>query len=66
MFRSSPGTLARDLIENGGNGRKIELDIKRRIELEGVELEEHIMRTEGEKHVRSITKRYDSIHVPNH
>ena len=54
--RSSPGTLARDLIENGGNGRKIELDIKRRIELEGAELEE-FMRTEGEKHRSSIIKR---------
>lgn len=46
---SSPGTLARDLLENGGNGRKIELDIKLRVDLEGVELEE-FMRTEGEKH----------------
>ncbi len=54
--RSSPGTLARDLIENGGNGRKIELDVKKRIELEGVELEE-FMRTQGEKHIRSIVKK---------
>ncbi|XP_058117782.1 probable cleavage and polyadenylation specificity factor subunit 2 isoform X1 [Anopheles coustani] len=54
--RSSPGTLARDLIENGGNGRKIEMDIRRRVELEGAELEEY-MRTEGEKLNRSIKKR---------
>uniref|UniRef100_A0A182IJ44 Cleavage and polyadenylation specificity factor subunit 2 n=1 Tax=Anopheles atroparvus TaxID=41427 RepID=A0A182IJ44_ANOAO len=54
--RSSPGTLARDLIDNGGNGRKIEMDIRRRVELEGAELEEY-MRTEGEKLNRSIKKR---------
>lgn len=53
--RTAPGTLARDLIDNGGN-RKIELDIKKRIELEGAELEE-FMRTEGEKHRPTILKR---------
>lgn len=47
--RSSQGTLARDLIDNGGNGRKIELEVRRRVDLEGAELEEY-MRTEGEKH----------------
>lgn len=47
--RSSHGTLARDLIDNGGNGRKIELEVRRRVELEGPELDEY-MRTEGEKH----------------
>lgn len=41
--------MARDLLENGGNGRKIELDVNRRVDLEGAELEEY-MRTEGEKH----------------
>lgn len=46
--RSSPGTLARDLIENGGDGRQIELDISRRVELEGNELEE-FLRTHREK-----------------
>lgn len=46
---SSPGTLARDLLENGGNGRKIELDVRRRVDIEGAELDEY-MRTEGEKH----------------
>lgn len=48
MNRSSPGTLARDLLENGGNGRKIELDVRRRVDIEGAELDEY-MRTEGEK-----------------
>lgn len=38
--RTSPGTLTRDLIENGGN-RLIELHVKRRVKLEGAELEEH-------------------------
>lgn len=52
MYRSSVGTLARDLLDNGGNGRKIELDVRRRVELEGAELEEY-MRTEGEKHKQS-------------
>ncbi|XP_031632233.1 probable cleavage and polyadenylation specificity factor subunit 2 [Contarinia nasturtii] len=46
--RSSPGTLARDLLDNGGNGRKIEIDVRRRVDIEGAELDEY-MRTEGEK-----------------
>lgn len=46
--RTSYGTLARDLIENGGN-RKIELEVKKRIELEGAELEEFMI-LKGEKH----------------
>ncbi|XP_044746186.1 probable cleavage and polyadenylation specificity factor subunit 2 [Coccinella septempunctata] len=40
--RTSPGTLARDLIDNGGNGRTIDLEIKRRVRLEGTELEEYL------------------------
>lgn len=47
--RTGLGTLARDLMENGGGGRKIELDVRRRVELEGAELEEY-ERSEGEKH----------------
>lgn len=47
--RTGLGTLARDLMENGGNGRRIELDVRRRVELEGAELEEY-ERSEGEKH----------------
>ncbi|KAJ3647638.1 hypothetical protein Zmor_019503 [Zophobas morio] len=38
--RTSPGTLARDLIDNGGN-RQIDLIVKRRVKLEGSELEEY-------------------------
>lgn len=38
--RTSPGTLARDLVENGGN-RTIDLEVKRRVKLEGAELEEY-------------------------
>lgn len=44
-----------DLIENGGSGRKIELDVRRRVELEGPELEEYL-RTQGEKLNRLIVK----------
>lgn len=47
FFRTSPGTLARDLIENGGN-RIIELQVKKRVKLEGAELEEY-QRKEREK-----------------
>lgn len=54
--RTSPGTLARDLIENGGNGRKIELDVRRRVELEGAELEEYL-RIHGNKIPKSIIKK---------
>lgn len=41
--RTSPGTLARDLIEKGGD-RTIELNISRRVRLEGAELEEHMQK----------------------
>lgn len=37
------------MLDNGGNGRKIELDVRRRVEIEGAELDEY-MRAEGEKH----------------
>ncbi|CAH0728143.1 unnamed protein product, partial [Brenthis ino] len=37
--RTSPGTLARDLIEKGGD-RTIELTVRKRVRLEGAELEE--------------------------
>lgn len=52
--------MARDLLENGGNGRKIELDVRRRVDLEGLELEEY-MRTEGEKnsHIKLIKRDVD-------
>ncbi|XP_011305603.1 probable cleavage and polyadenylation specificity factor subunit 2 [Fopius arisanus] len=38
--RTSPGTLARDLMENGGS-RPLTLLVKKRVRLEGAELEEH-------------------------
>jgi cleavage and polyadenylation specificity factor subunit 2 len=37
--RSSPGTLGRDLITNGGN-RSIPIEVRRRIKLMGLELEQ--------------------------
>lgn len=48
VFRTSPGTLARDLIDNGGN-RTIDLVVKRRVKLEGDELEEY-EKKKKEKH----------------
>ena len=39
--RTSPGTLARDLVDNGGN-RSLSLEVKRRVKLEGAELEEYL------------------------
>lgn len=44
--RTAPGTLARDLVENGGN-RNITLEVKKRVKLEGQELEEYLKK---EKH----------------
>jgi len=38
--KTSPGTLARDLIDNGGD-RTIQLEVKRRVKLVGQELEQH-------------------------
>lgn len=40
LSRTSPGTLARDLIDNNEKGRTIDLIVERRVKLEGVELEE--------------------------
>lgn len=44
-----------DLVENHTPGRKLEIDIRRRVELEGAELEEYV-RTQGEKINRLIVK----------
>ncbi|XP_050295104.1 probable cleavage and polyadenylation specificity factor subunit 2 [Anthonomus grandis grandis] len=38
--RTSPGTLARDLIDNNERGRNIDVIVERRVKLEGQELEE--------------------------
>lgn len=46
--RTGPGSLSMDLVENYSPGRQIELDLRRRVELEGAELEEYL-RTQGEK-----------------
>lgn len=40
LYRTAPGTLARDLIEGGGN-RNIKLTVKKRVPLEDEELEEY-------------------------
>lgn len=53
VFRTSPGTLARDLVDNGGN-RTIDLLVKRRVKLEGTELEEY--EREKEKLENTTTK----------
>lgn len=45
--RTSPGTLARDLIEKGGN-RNIVLEVKKKVKLEGAELDEY-MKKEKQK-----------------
>lgn len=52
--RTSPGTLARQLIDLGGN-RTINLTIHRRVRLEGVELEEY-QRKEREARESKIDK----------
>lgn len=39
--RTSPGTLARDLIDNGGD-RLLNLTVKKRVRLEGAELEAYL------------------------
>ncbi|XP_073950786.1 cleavage and polyadenylation specificity factor subunit 2 [Choristoneura fumiferana] len=47
--RTSPGTLARDLIENGGD-RTIELTVRRRVRLEGAELDEFLIQQRARVH----------------
>ena len=49
--RSSPGTLARNLIDEPSRGRKIELEVKQKIRLEGKELEEYYSRKQKRKYV---------------
>lgn len=54
IFRTSPGTLARDLIDNGG-ARTIDLTVERRVKLEGLELEDYEKRQKElviEKHMK--------------
>ncbi|XP_063222621.1 probable cleavage and polyadenylation specificity factor subunit 2 [Bacillus rossius redtenbacheri] len=49
--RTSPGTLARLLIEEGGN-RTLTIEVKRRVRLEGAELEEYQNRERENKETR--------------
>ncbi|CAG9762168.1 unnamed protein product [Ceutorhynchus assimilis] len=57
--RTSPGTLARDLIDNNEPGRSIDLIVERRVKLEGQELEEYEKRQQMTK-VEKTTKEDDS------
>lgn len=57
--RTSPGTLARDLVDNGGN-RAIEIEVKRRVKLEGVELEDY-ERRQKEKLDSDEVSKYDNL-----
>uniref|UniRef100_A0A1B6EDG6 Cleavage and polyadenylation specificity factor subunit 2 n=1 Tax=Clastoptera arizonana TaxID=38151 RepID=A0A1B6EDG6_9HEMI len=50
--RSSPGTLARELVDGGGN-RTIQLLVKKRVRLEGAELEEYQRREKEQKENRN-------------
>ncbi|XP_071453951.1 probable cleavage and polyadenylation specificity factor subunit 2 [Hetaerina americana] len=50
--RTSPGTLARKLIETGGGGRPITMEIKRRVRLEGAELEDYFRKEREVKESR--------------
>lgn len=47
-YRTAPGTLARDLIDEGGD-RNIKLLIKKRVPLEDKELEEYNLKHDAEK-----------------
>lgn len=53
--RTSPGTLARDLVENGGN-RNIVLDIKKKVKLEGAELEEYLKKEKQKQELQKQEK----------
>ena len=55
ICRTSPGTLARQLIENGGK-LPLNLEIRRRVRLEGAELEEY-QRRERENKEKSQEKK---------
>ncbi|XP_066244891.1 probable cleavage and polyadenylation specificity factor subunit 2 [Euwallacea similis] len=53
--RTSPGTLARDLIDNNEVGRTIDLIVERRVKLEGAELREFETRQQRAK-IEKIAK----------
>ncbi|CAH0550597.1 unnamed protein product [Brassicogethes aeneus] len=54
--RTSPGTLARELVDNGGN-REIEMNVEKRVKLEGAELEEYEKKM---KELRNVKKESDN------
>jgi len=60
--RTSPGTLARDLVERGGN-RNIMLDVKRRVRLEGIELEEYQRREKLKQEQMKQEQMYVYIYI---
>ncbi len=47
--RTSPGTLGRILIDGIPRGKKMNLEVKRRVKLEGLELEEFLQRKQNDK-----------------
>jgi hypothetical protein len=49
LYRGAPGTLARNLIEEGGSGRTITLEVKKRVRLEGAELDDHLKKERESK-----------------
>ncbi|KAL1512753.1 hypothetical protein ABEB36_002291 [Hypothenemus hampei] len=53
--RTSPGTLARDLIDNNEKGRTIDVIVERRVKLEGPELEQFERRQQMAK-VEKVSK----------
>lgn len=61
--RTSPGTLARDLVEKGGN-RNITLEVRRRVKLEGIELEEYQRREKLKQEQMKQEQMYVYIHLP--
>lgn len=60
--RTSPGTLARDLVEKGGN-RNIILEVQRRVKLEGIELEEYQKREKLKQEQLKQEQMYVYIHL---
>ncbi|XP_034238618.1 probable cleavage and polyadenylation specificity factor subunit 2 [Thrips palmi] len=55
--RTSPGTLARELIEHG-SGCTLQLEVQRRVRLEGAELDEHYRR---EREMKETTKKKKGV-----
>lgn len=56
LFRSSPGTLARELIEHG-TGCSLQLEVQRRVRLEGSELDDYYKREKDVKNPKINKKK---------